>query len=109
VNSVNEIPCSGRSSLARTDSFVTIWLTVKCLPTSRKKSSTPIGRSQSPLSTSTACELPAPAEKSKNLSICGRIPSRFRFIWSSSSSDRSSVLPPGSPTTAVPPPATAIG
>ncbi len=37
------MPWSGRSSRARTESLATIWLTVKCLPTSRRKSTSASG------------------------------------------------------------------
>ena len=43
------MPWSGRSKRVRTDSLATIWLTVKCLPTSRRNSSVEMVPSQSAL------------------------------------------------------------
>ena len=106
---MNEIPCSGPFDPERTDSLVIIWFTVKCLPDVTQELE------------KTDLTEPVTVVDEQRLSVSGRWrevqeplhlrtdASRFAFIWSSSRSARSSVLPPGSPTIAVPPPATAIG
>ena len=91
----------------RTESLATIWFTVMCLPTSRRKSSTPIGAVQSALSTRVACS--GPGSKSSRRSSCALMPA---MLWSSvsrSSRLRSSLRPPGSPTMPVAPPASGNG
>jgi hypothetical protein len=82
-------------------------LTVKCLPTSRRKSVSGIGHSQSALSISRAEASPGP--KSRNASSCLRIPAALASISSLESTGRSASLPLGSPTRVVPPPSTAMG
>ena len=96
------------SMRARTDSLATIWLTVTCLPTSRRKSSSADRRVQSALSTSVRLvragrEVEQPLELHLDaLRRCARASSR-------SSRLRSSTRPPGSPIMPVAPPASAIG
>ena len=72
-NSVYEMPWSGRSSRLLTDSLATIWLTVKCLPVSRRNSKSPIGESHAALSRSSALESPAVSSKSKKRPSCARM------------------------------------
>src|SRR5579875_955159 len=93
------MPCSLPSRRARTDSLATIWFTVKCFPTSRRKSSRPIGPTQEELSTRTA-----PAAKSTSWASWGLIPSTRAATSSGDCMTLSSVLPPGSPTIPVAPP-----
>ena len=61
---MKESPTSSRSRRRRTDSLATIWLTVKCLPTSRRKSVSGIVVSQSALLSSSALGGAGRSEKS---------------------------------------------
>ena len=101
-NSVYEMPASRVSNRCLTESRWIIWLTAKCLPTSRRKSSSRTCPSQSRLSTTcTGGPSSAPA---KNFSICARILPVLSRTLSSSSSVRSLDLPDGSPIIPVAPP-----
>jgi hypothetical protein len=75
---VKESPTSSRSSRLFTESLAIIWLTVKCLPTSRKKSVSDTVVSQSALFSSSARDGPASGEVEEAPS-CSRIPSRLAF------------------------------
>src|SRR5665213_1880996 len=109
ANSVNESPTSSRSRRLLTDSFAIIWLTVKCLPTSRRKSVSEIVVSQSALFNSFAWALPALAEKSRKRLICSPIPATLTSSTSRVRRGRSTSLKLGSPMRPVPPPASAMG
>src|SRR5256885_1861453 len=99
LNSVYERPLSSR---ACTDSFCSITFTVKCLPTSRRKSTRRCSTSQSALLTTSAPV--SRASKSRNRCIWSRMRCRCSRICSFDSSGRSVRLPPGSPMRPGPPP-----
>ncbi len=96
-----EMPLSRDSKRALTESRWIIWLTAKCLPTSRRKSSSFTWPSQSRLSTTFTG---GPSSLAKKRSICARILAVFSRTFSPSRSVRSLLLPEGSPIIPVAPP-----
>ncbi len=96
------MPWSARASRDLTESLATIWLTVKCLPTSRRNENSVSGGSQSALLTISARPPPSGPTSMKRANWA-RMPARFASSCSSVSSERSSDLPPGSPMNPVPP------
>src|SRR3954466_4671757 len=96
------MPCS-LSIRERTESLAIIWLTVKCLPTSRRNSSIVIGCVQSALLTRVAWY--GPGSKSSKRRSCTLMHSTLWRRVSLSRRLRSSLRPPGSPTIPVAPPA----
>ncbi len=72
---MKERPTSSRSRRLLTESFATIWLTVKCLPTSRRNSVNVTVVSQVALLSNNAWDAPAPGEKSRKRLSCSRMPS----------------------------------
>ena len=88
------------SSLALTDSRAIIWLTLACLPTSRRKSSRVRSLVQSRLFTSETREMRS-SWSAMRWVLRARVSASSRF--------RSVDRPPGSPIIPVAPPASAIG
>src|SRR5712692_6755881 len=83
------------SMRACTDSFCNITFTLKCLPTSRRKSIRRAATSQSALFTNSAAA--GPGSKSRKRLIWSRWRCKFSRICSFESSGRSPGLPLGSP------------
>src|SRR5438876_1217185 len=94
------------SSRAFTDSFCSMMFTLKCFPTSRRKSTRLCLTSQSALLRTRACAGPS---KSRSRAIWSRWRCRCSRICSFESSGRSLRLPLGSPIRPVPPPVTLPG
>src|SRR2546428_439926 len=92
---------------ACTDSFCSMTLTVKCLPTSRRKSIKPSDPSHLALSSTRAPLGPSPM--SRNRAIWSRMRWRFSRSCSLVRRGRSVRLPEGSPIRPVPPPISTMG